>query len=451
MTKRTNNILWSIGVVLVLGWCGMSLAASPPERINFQGVLRDASGAPVADGTYDMVFRFYNRPGACDCGQDNTPIPGCSDATCEADVCAIDSFCCTDEWDGICAAEAGTFASCQACIADEDVLRDTHGGAASVAVAGGLFNVALGSGVLADGSGAGTYGSLGEVFRDFDVVYVEPEVSGEVLSPRIRVEGSAYTQNALQLEGKRAAEFLDTSATLQTKAGDLTVGGTLTGNGSGLTNLDADLLDGKDSTEFLDTSATLQTKAGDLTVGGNLTLTGGGLEFPDGSVQTSAVISLPPDTCFDNVGRFVDCGDGAVKDNLTGLFWLENAMCFFGTSTWSSASIAAAQLGDGQCGLMDGSSPGDWRLPTDVEWQVIIDQATANGCGAAPLVPNTLGTGCWSEGDPFAGVQSDGYWSSATNATNPLDAWVGNLINGIPLSLSKTNPNGFVWPVRAGP
>ncbi len=84
MTKRTNNILWSIGLVLLLGWSGMSLAVSPPERINFQGVLRDASGAPVADGTYDMVLRFYNRR-ACDFGVVHGSA-GCNDATCEAEV-----------------------------------------------------------------------------------------------------------------------------------------------------------------------------------------------------------------------------------------------------------------------------------------------------------------------------------------------------------------------------
>jgi hypothetical protein len=39
--------------------------------------------------------------------------PGCSDATCEATVCAADSFCCTVEWDGICAGEA--FTLCTLC------------------------------------------------------------------------------------------------------------------------------------------------------------------------------------------------------------------------------------------------------------------------------------------------------------------------------------------------
>ena len=353
MKKQVNYIMLGTGIVLLLGWSGASLAATPPERINVQGVLRDSAGNPV-NGAVDMFFNLFDRP----------------------DGCAI--------------SEEGF------------LLSDFQ----SVNVSGGLFNVALGAGELNPAGASG----LREAFRDNTEVWVEFTVAGpptERLCPRVRVESVAYSLNA-------------------------------------------DHLDGKDATEFIDTSATPQTKAGDLTVGGNLTLTAGGLEFPDGSVQTSGVNSLPPDTCFDNVGRFVVCGDGAVKDNLTGLFWLENANCF-GTLNWASANIAAAQLADGQCGLTDGSSPGDWRLPTDAEWQVIIDQAAANGCvSPGPFVPNTFGTGCWSEGDPFAGVQSVFYWSSSTFASFPNNAWLTSLVDGVVFSSNKTF-NLLVWPVRAGP
>ena len=72
----------------------------------------------------------------------------------------------------------------------------------------------------------------------------------------------------------------------------------------------------------------------------------------------------PPDTCFDNTGnRFVDCGNGTIKDTETGLYWLKNANCF-GINTWANANKDAAELAHGQCGLTDGSLPGDWRLPT---------------------------------------------------------------------------------------
>ena len=161
-----------------------------------------------------------------------------------------------------------------------------------------------------------------------------------------------------------------------------------------------------------------------------------------------AKLDEPVDVCFDNVGRFVVCGDGAVKDNLTGLFWLENANCF-GIQTWAGASIAAAQLGDGQCGLTDGSSPGDWRLPTQAEWQTIVDQANTNGCGA-PTFPDTSGIGCCGVFPcAFAGVQSANYWSSTTNASGPHSAWNPSLNVGNLFSIFKANII-FVWPVRAG-
>ena len=42
------------------------LAASPPGYVNYQGVLRDASNAPI-DGLEDMVFRFYDTDGEPGC------------------------------------------------------------------------------------------------------------------------------------------------------------------------------------------------------------------------------------------------------------------------------------------------------------------------------------------------------------------------------------------------
>jgi hypothetical protein len=35
-----------------------------------------------------------------------SPVPGCNDEACEAEVCAIDSYCCAVNWDGICVTEA---------------------------------------------------------------------------------------------------------------------------------------------------------------------------------------------------------------------------------------------------------------------------------------------------------------------------------------------------------
>ena len=172
----------------------------------------------------------------------------------------------------------------------------------------------------------------------------------------------------------------------------------------------------------------------------------GSLEPPPGPVSPTN----PPDTCFDNAGRYAVCGDGTVKDNLTGLFWLANANCF-SSQNWSDANLSAAQLADGQCGLTDGSLPGDWRLPTIEEWQVIVDAANANSCGE-PTVPDVLGTGCCGTGTcAFSGVQSSVYWSATTlDAGEPNLAWVANLSIGLVFADSKTISH-FVWPVRGGP
>jgi len=106
---------------------------------------------------------------------------------------------------------------------------------------GGLFSVKLGSGQIADGSGPGVYLSLVDVFRDFSPVYMEVEIAGEVLSPRLEVVSAASALNASRLGGLEAASFLDNSTTAQQKNGDLTLTGdvqvdgalTLTSGGPG--------------------------------------------------------------------------------------------------------------------------------------------------------------------------------------------------------------------------
>ncbi len=181
----------------------------------------------------------------------------------------------------------------------------------------------------------------------------------------------------------------------------------------------------------------------------------GSLEPPPGPVSPTR----PPDTCYDNFGnRFVDCGDGTIKDTETGLYWLKDANCF-GTKTWADANKEAAELAHGQCGLTDGSLPGDWRLPTleAVSPGLLWDGATGEfatifgtSCATAPYVLNTAGNGCWSEGDPFSGVQSIFYWSATTYAGNPSLAWGAHVVGANAFPNGKTGVND-VWPVRGGP
>jgi hypothetical protein len=128
--------------------------------------------------------------------------------------------------------------------------------------------------------------------------------------------------------------------------------------------------------------------------------------------------------------RFTDNGNGTVTDGQTGLIWLKDWGCG-GQVDWVEGIAWASALADGQCGLTDGSSAGDWRLPTVDEW---ADDTTSRqddsvlkpSCGM-PYLPNTHGGGCWSDGDPFANVVSGSYWTGTTAADNPQNAWFVNL------------------------
>lgn len=192
MRKRTliGLMLASVVVVPALE------AATPPAIVNYQGVLLNAGGGPE-NGDRDMIFHFYDSS-----------------------------------------------------VAGNEILRDKHllADAKQVSVMTGLFNVPLGTGVIEDGSGVfpdDPYDSLDKVFRGFQAVYLELEVrtgpaggagSFETLSPRTRVMSSPYALNAMDagaLNGMSAGTFINTSATAQTKAGSLTIGGALQ-TGSGL-------------------------------------------------------------------------------------------------------------------------------------------------------------------------------------------------------------------------
>jgi len=142
--------------------------------------------------------------------------------------------------------------------------------------------------------------------------------------------------------------------------------------------------------------------------------------------------------------RFTDNGNGTTTDNLTGLIWLKNANCNYNALTWAQALTYANALASGSCGLTDGSTAGQWRLPNHEELASLTHDAFFS-----PTLSNTAGTGQWIEGDPFTGVESNYYWSSTTYAGNMSDAWSVRLDIGIVSKESKTAPK-YVWPVRGG-
>ena len=137
--------------------------------------------------------------------------------------------------------------------------------------------------------------------------------------------------------------------------------------------------------------------------------------------------------------RFTDNGDGTVTDNLTGLIWLKDADCsiFHAPRTWDyTLTVLIPQLEDGYCGLTDGSSPGDWRLPNYRELFSIMDAKNFNQ--ALPT------------GHPFTNVQSEFYWTSTTHADIDDAAWYVYLGDGRVSYHNKTVYSHFLWPVRGG-
>ena len=189
--RRIPMLLALLGTAAIAGHA--VFAADPPDRVNYQGVLRDAAGAP-RNGAFDMTFRFFD-----------------------------------------------------ASIGGNEILVDKHhaSGTGAVVVSNGLFDVSLGGGSVGDGSAAlpgDPYTTLAAVFRDFGAVWMEIAVGAELLSPRVRVQSTPYAlhskravsaasadtaataADATTLGGRAASGYLNTSSTAQTKSGGLTVG-----------------------------------------------------------------------------------------------------------------------------------------------------------------------------------------------------------------------------------
>ncbi len=181
-------------------------------------------------------------------------------------------------------------------------------------------------------------------------------------------------------------------------------------------------------------------------------------------------------SCADptNSDRYIDCGNGTVTDNWTGLVWLQDANCIGsagggvgappGQVDWHTAMEFVAGLSDEpatsaaaaqDCSLSDGSSPGEWRLPSVGEWEAMM---SPNVLACSPAITDDEGTGCWA--DPlvcflsgrtcsFTGVVSTFYWSARTDVPFPTSAWAVFLANGA-FSISNKASTYYVWPVRGG-
>jgi hypothetical protein len=133
--------------------------------------------------------------------------------------------------------------------------------------------------------------------------------------------------------------------------------------------------------------------------------------------------------------RFLDRGDGTILDNFTGLIWLKNANCQ-GIMGWQQALSASNAMASGSCGLTDGSTAGQWRLPNRKELLSLQSYQQSNGT-------------TWLSSQGFSNAQSDWYWTSDTYLPDPGQKWLVHTVGAAwPQSEVPAAAGYFVLPVR---
>jgi hypothetical protein len=160
--------------------------------------------------------------------------------------------------------------------------------------------------------------------------------------------------------------------------------------------------------------------------------------------------------------RYGRNGDGTVTDYDTGLQWeqkdgvdgvpvLSNPHDVDNTYVWSASSTAAdGPLFDdfldklNRCTSADAVTLGggfaghcDWRLPTVVELQAILEDPFP--CGTSPCIDPTLGP-----------TVANNYWSGTTLAAHPDGAWVVDFADGRVIDAYGKANSFLVRAVRPG-
>jgi len=126
--------------------------------------------------------------------------------------------------------------------------------------------------------------------------------------------------------------------------------------------------------------------------------------------------------------RFVDHLDGTVTDKLTGLMWTKTAGLPINLKWEEALEYVKTTLNTG--------GYTDWRIPNRKELLSLIDHSKRS-----PALP---------ENHPFWNVISYWYWSSTTNTSSPVNAWLVDMGGGFATAMWGKNVTWSVWPVRGG-
>lgn len=132
------------------------------------------------------------------------------------------------------------------------------------------------------------------------------------------------------------------------------------------------------------------------------------------------------------VQSFTDLGDGTIRDNNTLLIWQKCSMGFNNdtnctddgnttnnTATWENAGTYCTGLTN-----LPTANPRTWRLPSMDELVGIVDYTTTSGAMIKTLF--------------FPSTVADYYWSSTTYAPDTTNAWVVDFMDGTATYYTKS-------------
>jgi hypothetical protein len=156
----------------------------------------------------------------------------------------------------------------------------------------------------------------------------------------------------------------------------------------------------------------------------------------------SSTIDFKVQTEWSHEERFVDNYNGTVTDTATGLIWLKNADAMSGRFYWSVARTYCSYLASGMAGLTDGSTAGQWRLPTKDELQGIGTNPPATWEVNTPSVYWTI------PGLPFNNVVPGIYWSATSCNVSYGAVWFVDMNDGWTNFNDVETDTCYVWPVR---